>query len=161
MQSEHWNFDPINGNDLAAVHALNEQYQHLLSPLTLEELSRILSHCFHHRCVDRGRAFVTAMDNESKYDGEHFQWFKQRYESFVYVDRIAIDESLQRRGLAIAFYEDLEKETRKAGRAYLCAEVNLLPPNQASLDFHDAMGFVRVGTRDSKNKTVQYFAKVV
>ncbi|MEP3226297.1 MAG: GNAT family N-acetyltransferase [Parasphingorhabdus sp.] len=161
MQPGQWSFTPIKTSDLAAVHTLNKQYQHLLSPLTLEELRIILSQCFYHRCVEGGKAFITAMDNQSEHDGENFRWFKRRYDSFVYVDRIAIDKSHQRQGLAVSFYEDLEKETRKSGRAYLCAEVDLLPPNQASIDFHIAMGFASVGTGRSKNKTVQYFAKAV
>lgn len=96
------------------------------------------------------------MDDQSNHQGENFRWFKARYDSFIYIDRIAIGETLQRGGLAVAFYEDLETETRKAGRDYLCAEVGLNPPNEASLQFHDAMGFERVGTSEVRGKTVQY-----
>ena len=161
MQPKNWDFRSIDEEVLETVHALNQRYQYLLSSLTMKEFRTILSHCFYHRYLEKGMAFAAAMDDQAEHDGENYGWFKERYQSFVYVDRIVIDKSLQRRGMANAFYENIEHETRKAGRAYLCAEVNLLPPNQASLDFHDARGFERVGTSNSEQKIVQYFAKPV
>ena len=161
MPQNNWNFEPINEDVLPAVHALNQRYKDLLSSLTLEEIRTILGRCFYRRCLEQGKAFATAMDDKAQHDGENFNWFERKYSSFVYVERIAIDESLQRRGLAKAIYEDIEDQTRKAGREYLCAEVNLYPPNQGSLDFHEAMGFARVGTGKANGKIVQYFAKLV
>ncbi len=161
MQPEHWNLAPVSDDDLAAVLRLNQLYQHFLSPLTIEELRAILASSSHHRSIEGGKAFMIALDDQSNHQGENFRWFKARYYSFVYIDRIAIGESLQRRGLAAAFYEDLETETRKAGRNYLCAEVGLKPTNGNSLRFHDAMGFERVGTGEVSGKTVQYFAKLI
>lgn len=161
MQPEHWNFQPVNDDDLAAVLKLNQHYQNLLSPLTMGELRTLLACSSHHRSIEGGEAFIIALDDLSNHQGENFRWFKARYDSFIYIDRVAIGERLQRRGLAVALYEDLEIEARKAGRDYLCSEVGLDPPNEASLKFHDAMGFERIGTGVTGRKTVQYLSKLI
>lgn len=159
MPPQQWNFEPIANDHLAAVLQVNQLYQHLLSPLTMEELLALLGSSSHHRSVGSGTAFLIALDDQSDHSGENFRWFKARYDSFVYIDRIAIGEPLQRRGLAVALYKDLEAEARESGREYLCAEVGLIPPNEASLKFHDGFGFERVGTGKAGGKIVQYFAK--
>lgn len=161
MPLQQWNFDPISDDDLSQVLELNQLYQKQLSPLTMAQLRVLRDESAYHRSVEGGKAFLMALDDSSDYPGENFRWFKQRYDSFVYIDRIAIGENLQRRGLAAALYEDLEVYVRSADRAYLCAEVGLEPPNEASLTFHDALGFERVDSGQAGGKTVQYFAKAI
>lgn len=161
MQLDHLNFTPIKDDDLAGVLQLNQLHQHVLSPLTMAELWALRDNSSYHRSVGGGKAFIIALDDQSDHPGENFRWFKQRYDSFVYIDRIAIGEPLQRRGLAVALYENLETEARSSGRAYLCAEVDLEPPNDASLKFHESFGFECVASGTVRGKVVQYYAKVI
>lgn len=161
MPPRTWNFEPISDDDLGEVLELNQLYQKQLSPLTMAQLRALRDNSSYHRSVEGGKAFIIALDDQSAHDGENFRWFKQRYDSFVYVDRIAIGESLQRRGLAATLYEDLESKARNVGREYLCAEVGLDPPNDASLRFHDSLGFGLVGIATVGGKSVEYFAKAI
>ncbi len=161
MPPRTWNFEPISDDDLGEVLELNQLYQKQLSPLTMAQLRALRDNSSYHRSVEGGKAFIIALDDQSAHDGENFRWFEQRYDSFVYIDRIAIGESLQRRGLAAALYEGLEHKARSTDRAYLCAEVSLEPPNEASLQFHNRLGFERVGTGQAGGKIVQYFAKAL
>ncbi|WP_298308003.1 GNAT family N-acetyltransferase [uncultured Erythrobacter sp.] len=161
MPPRTWNVEPISDDDLAEVLELNQLYQKQLSSLTMAQLRALRDNSSYHRSIEGGKAFIIALDDRSAHDGENFRWFKQRFDSFVYIDRIAIGESLQRRGLAAALYQDLEQEARSTCRQYLCAEVGLEPPNEASLQFHDGLGFRRVGIGAAAGKTVQYFAKTI
>ena len=80
----------------------------------------------------------------SSYDGENFAWFAQRYPDFAYLDRVVIHEDFRRRGLATQVYDELEGS---CGRPVFTLEVNLEPPNEPSLAFHRARGYVEVGQR--------------
>lgn len=65
------------------------------------------------------------------------------------------------RGLAAALYLDAAEAARRLGLAALVAEVNLDPPNPASLAFHVKAGFRTVGEArlDDRGKTVRYLRR--
>ena len=77
-----------------------------------------------------------------------------------YVDRIAISSNARRLGLATLMYRDFEASLPASTRVMTC-EVNLLPPNESSMRFHEGFGFHTVGTQtlDSGRKTVALMAK--
>ena len=52
--------------------------------------------------------------------------------------------SARRRGVARALYADVEAFALERGAAVTC-EVNVLPPNPASMEAHGRLGFVEVG----------------
>ncbi|MCH1580367.1 MAG: GNAT family N-acetyltransferase, partial [Luminiphilus sp.] len=72
-------------------------------------------------------------------------WFVDRYSSFLYVDRIVIDQAHARRGVGSALYCDLIEFATRRGHPALCCEINVLPPNPASHAFHARFGFKEVG----------------
>jgi hypothetical protein len=58
-----------------------------------------------------------------------------------------VAETARRQGLAAALYDDFE--SRFTGRCpRLVCEVNLRPANDASMLFHQRMGFVQVGSQE-------------
>jgi predicted GNAT superfamily acetyltransferase len=66
-----------------------------------------------------------------------------------------VDPAYRRYGIGRAFYAELG--ARLTGRyPVLLCEVNVRPRNDASLDFHRAIGFREVGQQDTDggNKTV-------
>ena len=85
------------------------------------------------------------MSDASDYDGGHFRWFAERYASFLYVDRIVIDQAHARRGVGRALYCDLIEFATRRGCSALCCEINVSPPNPASHAFHARFGFKEVG----------------
>ena len=99
------------------------------------------------------------MTRGQHYDSPNYHWFRERYERFVYVDRIAISADHRRKGLAEALYRNLFDAAAKAGHGLICCEVNSDPPNPGSDRFHAAMGFKTVGERalTDRGKTVRYF----
>ena len=101
--------------------------------------------------------FMVAMDQDSAYDGLNFQWFKDRFSRFAYVDRIVIGAAAHGQGLGRALYDRLFDEARAAGLERVACEVNIDPPNPGSVAFHEKLGFAAVGERLLPNgKTVRY-----
>jgi uncharacterized protein len=123
----------------------------------------MLSTAFHSASVGVGKdGLLIAFDQDAAYQSPNFLWFKARYDTFVYVDRIIVAAHARGRGLARTFYEDLFDRARKAGHQRIVCEVNLDPPNPGSLNFHAALGFVGVGEAVLENgKTVQYMERAL
>lgn len=146
-------------DDHPAVLALNEDFVELLSPLDPARLQQLVSWSDRALVVelDDGFAgFVLTFAEGSAYDGENFAWFAARYADLLYLDRIVLAPHTRRQGVASAVYDDLE---RGCGRPVLCLEVNLDPPNEASLAFHRGRGYVEVGRRESGGHLVSLMAK--
>jgi predicted GNAT superfamily acetyltransferase len=93
------------------------------------------------------------------YASLNYRWFGERYERFLYVDRVVVDPAGQGRGLGRSLYEAFVE--RAEGHTALCAEVNIRPRNDGSLAFHDDFGFAPVGEQDTEagSKRVRMFAK--
>jgi uncharacterized protein len=79
------------------------------------------------------------------YPNPNFRWFKERYESFVYIDRVIVAPDQRGRGVASMLYRDLIARSEEAHQPRIVREVNIDPPNPASLAFHAALGFEMVG----------------
>ena len=104
-----------------------------------------------------------AFDQGADYDSPNFLWFRARYVSFVYVDRIVVAASARRRGCARRLYRDLFEHAERAGHERVVCEVNISPPNPASDAFHAALGFVEVGSASVQegSKTVRYLSRAL
>jgi GNAT superfamily N-acetyltransferase len=92
------------------------------------------------------------------YASANYRWFCERYERFLYVDRIVVDPPAQGLGVGRSLYEAFA--VRADGQSHLCAEVNVRPRNDRSLAFHEAFGFRAVGEQEtgSEGKRVRMFA---
>ena len=88
------------------------------------------------------------------YDSLNYAWFSARYDNFVYVDRIVVDEAAKGRGIGRRLYEDALARAEADSRSHLLAEVNVDPPNPASRAFHAKLGFhpliERLNVREGK-----------
>ena len=92
-------------------------------------------------------AFLIALrEGLADYWSENYKWFSSQYPSFLYVDRIVIDEPFRRLGLGQKLYEGVFARASEAGLPVVTAEVDIEPVyNDASIRFHEAMGFEEVG----------------
>lgn len=135
----------IDRDALRWALALNNAHAEELSFKTEEAFQRLLSRAFHARCTEREEGLLVAFDQDADYQGESFRWFRERYERFVYVDRVVVDAAHRGKGIARALYEELFARARAAGHQRILCEVNLVPPNPISDAFHAALGFEEVG----------------
>jgi predicted GNAT superfamily acetyltransferase len=152
---------PITANDHAPVLAWNAANVEVLSPLDEDELVELLG-CSESGSVivHQGRdvGFVITVATEAAYESENYRWFADRHDRFVYLDRIVIDASARRTGLATRVYEELEADAAQRVPVF-CLEVNVEPPNGPSLAFHAARGYVEVGRHVANGHVVALFEK--
>jgi predicted GNAT superfamily acetyltransferase len=102
--------------------------------------------------------YIICMREGSAYGSENYKFFTQRLKKFLYVDRVAIDEQHRRAGLGQAIYEDIFAQAISDSLP-IALEVNTQPVNQPSLNFHEKMGFDRIGAKDFDDHSVAYFIK--
>ena len=164
-------FQPVVRNieiaDLPRVLEINNANTPGVSELTFTELETDLENSLHALAIDNEQgevcAFCITFDPGTPDAGDNHRWFAERYESFVYLDRIAIDSNHQNRGLGALLYQAVEQHMQNsAEHSLLCCEVNLEPPNPGSLRFHQRIGFAEVGQRcDGKAYQVVLLAKTL
>lgn len=145
--------------DLDRVAALNAAAVPHVNGVPRELFERFRREAAYFRVADRGgddegiggiAGFLVALDPDTDYDSPNFLWFRERHESFLYIDRIVVDAAARGLGLGTLFYRDLEREARERGVPRLTCEVNLRPPNAGSLRFHERFGFERVGRQETE-----------
>jgi len=165
------NFQPTTRNieiaDLARVLEINNANTPGVSELTFAELESDLNNSLHALAIDNERgdvcAFCITFDPNAPDAGANHQWFAERYKSFVYLDRIAIDSNHQNRGLGALLYQAVEQRMLdSAEHSLLCCEVNLEPPNPGSLRFHKRIGFSECGVQSTApGYAVTYLQKLL
>ena len=148
----------ISPSSRAAMLALNQLHQVETSSLERPALDQMLGAAFYAECAGEGEdGFIIAFDQDGDYDSPNFLWFKERYDRFVYVDRIIVADHMRGRGLARTFYTNLFERARTAGHTRVVCEINVEPPNRGSMAFHIALGFVELAqVRLSNGKIVSY-----
>ena len=62
------------------------------------------------------------------------------------MDRVVVCESSRGLGIGQLLYRHTF-EVAATGARSVCAEINVMPPNPASLRFHERAGFVEIGRR--------------
>jgi predicted GNAT superfamily acetyltransferase len=145
---------PVRPDDFAQVLAINAEGYPGVTRLTLAELNlaRELSPYFgvaEHEAQVIG--YIITYRGEQEYDGDEFNWFKQNFSNFLYIDQIAIAASARRLRVGTQFYHHLEQVAQELGLTSLVCEVNLEPPNPISLNFHARQGFGEVGTMTTQD----------
>ncbi len=152
---------PIRDEDVPRVLQLNADHVDLLSPMDADRLTalrRWASRADVVVCDGEVAGFVLVFGPGSDYDSENYRWFHEHLGgSFDYLDRIVIDDRFRRRGLAGAVYDRVEADAATRGR--LALEVNLDPPNEASLAFHHGRGFTEVGQLGGPGHRVSLMVK--
>jgi predicted GNAT superfamily acetyltransferase len=150
--------------DEGAILALNEAHRTETSALDAPMLHALLSQALHVGLRNRGRdAFLIALDQDALSGSPNFQWFKNRYRRFVYVDRVIVAPANRGRGMARGLYEELFAAAVQASHSLVACEVNVEPPNPASDAFHEALGFSEVGRAviHDGEKQVRYLVKTI
>ena len=137
----------LTESDVRPVLDLNEAHVELLAPMDEVRLRHLHDLAHQFAVVDvagRFGGFVVTFAPGAGYDSENYRWFEERYgDGFFYLDRVVVDPSLRRQGVAGRVYDLVEAVAAPYG--LLALEVNLVPRNDASLAFHAARGYVEVG----------------
>ena len=141
-------FRPFAEDDSAAVLQLNAESVAVLSPLDAGRLHALSGlACLHEVAEDAGAVvgFLLAFADDVPYDSVNYQWFASRFKRFVYIDRVVVSPHNRGAGVGRAFYRRAAEYAAHHDCAWLVCEVDVEPPNAASLAFHQRLGFAEVG----------------
>jgi predicted GNAT superfamily acetyltransferase len=140
--------------DLETIHRINQGEVPAVGTETIEDLADIAE--------QSTIALIAEVDGEiagfclvlapgAEYDSLNYVWFSERYDDFVYLDRVAFPAMFQGRGLGRAMYAEVERlaAERRPSATDFTLEVNLRPRNEQSLAFHARLGFIEVGQQET------------
>jgi len=142
----------ITEADLHAVLALNESSVPHVSTVDLEQMRWFAENAFYFKVatVDgRFAGFLIGLRPGLDYGSENYRWFCDNYADFGYVDRVAVDPSARRLGVASRLYDDFAENLRGLVGCMTC-EVNVRPANESSMRYHETHGFVKVGSQETE-----------
>ena len=97
--------------------------------------------------------FVICLPPNTEYGSLNYAWFNNRYDEFLYVDRIAVSPKFRNQRIGSALYQEVFKRAEQ-NNVPVTAEVNLRPPNPASVRFHLRHGFCEIGQLEHQDKIV-------
>ena len=154
---------PLQEMHLDAVVALNEAAVPAVNSLSTSSFIELknVSECFLTAHVDDSLAgFLLLLRAGVHYASPNYRWFSRRFADFLYVDRVVVAGAAQRRGIGRAFYEEAWRRAARLGVPLTC-EVNVRPPNESSMAFHEAFGFVELARQETErgSKTVSLMAR--
>jgi predicted GNAT superfamily acetyltransferase len=142
----------ITEADLDTVLALNEASVPHVNSIDLDQMRWFASNASYFRVarVDgKFAGFLIGLRPGLDYGSENYRWFCDHYGDFGYVDRVAVDESARRFGVASRLYDDFANELRGDVDCMTC-EVNIRPSNESSMRYHETHGFVQVATQETE-----------
>jgi uncharacterized protein len=98
--------------------------------------------------------FLIGVSQSANHDSSNFLWFRERYEQFIYIDRIVIASARRSAGVGRVFYADIHSFS-EARAPYLAAEVFIESNNHPALLFHGSFGFREVGQHLMPNTEIR------
>lgn len=137
-----------HATDFDAILSLNEASVSLLSPLTPHRLAALHALAALHRVAEREGVvvgFLLAFREVADYDSPNYRWFAERYQLFLYVDRVVVADAARGHGVGTLLYRDMFEFAAASAVDLVTCEFDVDPPNPASERFHARFGFREVG----------------
>lgn len=137
----------VREHELDAVLALNNAAGPTILPMDAAKLRFFWEHAEYFRVAEQEgviTGFLIALSHDAPHDSPNFRWFRERYERFLYIDRIVIARPRQGHGRGRAFYADVQSFA-EVRWPLLCCEVFLQPGTNHALLFHGSFGFREAG----------------
>ena len=151
--------------DLDEILSLNEEVVPAVNSIPIEKMHWFAKHAAYFRVATadgRLAAFLIGLRPGIAYESPNYRWFCAHYDDFAYIDRIAVASHARRHGLATTMYDDFRRSLPKSVDMMSC-EVNLKPPNESSMRFHERYGFAQIGSQEIEGgqKEVALMAKTL
>jgi predicted GNAT superfamily acetyltransferase len=143
---------PIGAADLGRILEINQANVPEVGSVDADRMAALLQMSPIALAVELDAAivgFCLVMPSNAPYDSVNYRWFTQRYDDFMYLDRVAFHATAQGRGLGTRLYAAVDRRMVESGANHLALEVNVDPPNEPSLAFHARRGFSEVGQQDT------------
>jgi len=147
---------PLQLSDSGLIWNINEQGLPGTGKVSKKEIATLLDYSsyavgiFHKNNL---LGFVICLPPKTEYGSLNYGWFNDRYDDFLYVDRIAVSSAHRNQKIGSKLYSAVIDLAVKLG-VPVAAEVNLRPPNPDSVRFHRHHGFIEVGRFEHGEKAV-------
>ena len=153
---------PPSENEVEEMHLINQENIPELGDVPeLEDFKLRVNwseNIFVYTHEDIIKAFVLCMREGQDYNSPNYQYISSRFQNFLYVDRIAVQEELRGKGIGEKIYSTVIDKGKENNLDILC-EVNTRPLNEPSIAFHQKMGFEEIGTNDFEKNSVVYLRR--
>ena len=147
-------------SDFSEILSLNQKAMPAVSFMDEKSLNYFYSVSEYFKLIKCGKknkiyGFLIGLTDRLSYQSENYLWFSNRYSSFMYVDRIVIQDDSLGLGFGSMLYNDLIDYSKGKFQNIIC-EYNIKPMNLISKNFHKKFGFKRVGKQKTEggNKEV-------
>ena len=140
---------PASFRDFQTIIKLNQAAIDATAPMDLAQLQQLHAWSDYHKVVTHEAqvvAFLLVLSAGKEYQSLNYRWFDDHYDSFLYVDRIVVDESFTGMKIGSLLYQDLFAEAKNRDIKVITCEYNIKPLNTVSQSFHQRFGFNEVAT---------------
>jgi predicted GNAT superfamily acetyltransferase len=148
--------------DTPAIVAINMAGRPGIYPLTPETAADTLAAAPYFVVAELGgqvAGYLIGYTSQDSCEGDEFAWFQRHVPRFLYIDQVAVAPAHRRAGISARLYAQAAAHGRALEIPALVCEVNLDPPNPASLAFHARLGFREVGivvVQDGRTVSLQH-----
>lgn len=142
----------VSANDLYEVLHLNADSVPHVSDIDLTQMEWFAGNAHYFRVARwQGKlaGFLIGLRPGLPYASPNYRWFSDNYDDFGYVDRVAVAATARRMRVASRLYQDFAEFLADEVEVMTC-EVNIRPPNESSMRYHEQQGFVRVATQETE-----------
>ena len=144
-------------SDFSEILSLNQKAMPAVSFMDEESLKYFHNVSEYFKLIKRGKenkvyGFLIGLTDNLNYKSENYIWFSKRYSTFMYIDRVVIQEDSIGLGLGTMLYDDLIDYSKDKFKNIIC-EYNIKPMNLISKKFHEKLGFKRVGNQKTEGGT--------
>lgn len=139
---------PVEHRDLDPIVDLNQAALEGVGPLDYESLALLVKKSDQALVLDDGGqvgGFVITLPTGVDYDSSRYEWFENRLDEYVYLDRIVVAETHRRQGVASRLYDAIEE-------AELPVALEVYDTNVPSLEFHRQRGYQKLGELEHAGK---------
>ena len=156
----NYNINTVEKPDLDYIILLNQKSVPAVSSIDKVGVTSFLEFSSYFKIIrynDHPMGFLIGLMPGKDYSSENYIWVNERYDSFIYVDRVIIDKKYRHQGIGFYFYNHLAETYYGKVDSIIC-EVNISPYNKPSINFHKKYGFKEIGQKDTENgkKRVSY-----
>ena len=152
----------LSSNTLENLYKLNQEntpevgsiksYESFVSLLDISSINLLIEY------KKQPVGFVICFRENLEYESLNYKFFNETKQKFLYIDRVVIQSDYRRMGFGTKVYKYIDGVAAKESLP-ICCEVNSIPLNQISFNFHAKNGFIMVGERDFKDHSVRYLQK--
>jgi len=147
---------PLTLQDVPRMVEINEQGLPGTGKVSQDEMADLLSLSEFAMGLENQQGlagFVLCLLPRTRYGSLNYKWFNERYDEFLYVDRIAVADNARDNGIGSTLYREVIAHAERL-TVPVTAEVSLRPSNPGSMRFHARHGFEEVGVFETDKKAV-------